>query len=338
LAAAMLLAIAVVIADEPAQAAFPGENGKIVFTELAPDGLGRIKLIKPDGSGPTTLVNRFSLGGVHFTYGPAMSPGGTRVAFAARSGSRRNTEIYMINIRTRTVTQITDNKVFDGDPAWSPDGTRVAFVREFRGKGGPNTDIFVRRADGTGKTTNATQTPGEDELAPAWSPKGEEIAFHTAESTWRYYSPIDVFVMSLTTGQRRNLTNDGTVRRDEEPNWSPDGTRIVFESYDGPVDSINTMNASDGSDKRLLAQGHRNPDWDEGFYFVGATYSPDGKKIAYVGTDWDAGGTPIRNAALYKMNASDGSNKQVIHNAGGNGAMSDYEALYYPDWGRKPLR
>ena len=43
---------------------------------------------------------------------PAMSPGGTRVAYAAAGGRLSSMEIYVINIRTRKVTQITNNGVF----------------------------------------------------------------------------------------------------------------------------------------------------------------------------------------------------------------------------------
>jgi Tol biopolymer transport system component len=214
----------------------------------------------------------------------------------------------------------------------------VAFERTTRTvDGARDTDIYVRRIDDTGRALNLTETPDEDEFAPAWSPKGKEIAFHTRlpRGSSSFYS-IDVFVMNLTTGQRRNLTNDGTVRRDGSPNWSPDGARIVFESFGSSGTSIYTMNASDGSDKRLLAEGSRDPDFDDGFDFEGPTYSPDGKKIAYVRVDWDFGGTPHGYDTLSKMNATDGSNEQIIWRVSWD--ENHPKALYDPDWGVKPLR
>ena len=95
------------------------------------------------------------------------------------------------------------------------------------------------------------------------------------------------------------------------------------------------MKASDGSDKELLAEVWRD-DLDEGSYFSGTTYSPDGKQIAYVRIDRDY---VHSNGRLYKMNASDGSNKQLIYTAynPGPGHYPYGEAVFLsgPDWGVK---
>jgi TolB protein len=310
--------------QEPADAAFPGENGRIVFADGSSSGL---KLIRPDGSGMTTLVKGCCYAPEAT---PAMSPGGTRVAYA--SGYGRDQEIRTINIRTRTVRRITNNEVRDSNPAWSPDGARVAFERERRTvDGAKDTDIYVARTDGTGRTRNLTRTKNAVELAPAWSPDGKEIAFHTAPSVRRSDSCVDVFVMNLATGQRRNLTNDGTERDDCNPNWSPDGASIVFE---GGRD-IYTMDASDGSDERLLAEGFSDG-FDRGFVFESPTYSPSGTKIAYVRLEYDISGTPHGSMRLSTMNASDGSNKQVIRSV--SWQEGDNKGLYDPDWGVKPSR
>jgi Tol biopolymer transport system component len=268
-----------------------------------------------------------------------MSPNGTRVAYAR--SRLRNGEIVKINVNNRKRTQITDNEVFDGDPTWSPDGTRIAFVRgeiirepccgSFLGK----TDIFAIKADGTGETVNLTNTPNEDEFAPAWSPNGKEIAFHI--DTQSSMLITDIFVLNLDTGQRRNLTNDGIAYRDYSPSWSPDGARIVFQSdsfLDGcwVLNYISTINASDGSDKRLLAQARHDTCFGDGSRFVGTTYSPNGRKIAYVQTNTDT--NRIINSIVYTINDSEDSNKQRIY-------ATDKEkeiALSSPDWGVKVRR
>jgi Tol biopolymer transport system component len=63
-----------------------------------------------------------------------------------------------------------------------------------------------------------------------------------------------------------NLTQLTTKGEYEEPNWSPDGKKIAFESAS---DGIYTMNP-DGSNRTLAIAGGDQPDW-----------SPDGTKIAY---------------------------------------------------------
>lgn len=324
--------IALSMRSEPARAAFPGPNGKIVFVEQDEQERDEgIKLINPNGTGVTTLVEKRE---GTFLHDPAFSPDGKRVAFA-RGTDWPNTEIYKINIANRQVTQITDNHLVDFDPAWSPDGDRIAFVRgEYVRHSITNTDIVVRNADGTGKTVNLTNIPDENESAPAWSPNGKKIAFYNSTTA-------DIYVVNLETEQVRNLTNDGTAYRDYDPNWSPDGTRIVFNKYGHEdragtngdyVDRINTMDASDGSDQRSLAAA-----WSDdygGAYFENPTYSPSGEQIAYVKTSVDY---VYNRPRLIKMNASTGGNKQLVYDAynPGPGRYPYAEVMYLlsPDWG-----
>lgn len=181
-----------------------------------------------------------------------------------------------------------------------------------------------------------TKNPAEDDEAPAWSPNGRQIAFQTGG---------DIIVLTLKTGVRRNLTDDGSAHYDSDPSWSPDGTRIVFESYTPPAptasddfeyDRIYTVNASNGSDRRLLAEASYSYSEGYGSAFNGTTYSPDGKQIAYVVTR--TSGFDI-TSRLVKMNASDGSNKQVVYESyGGNFEGDVYSALFSPDWGVKVQR
>ena len=117
--------------------------------------------------------------------------------------------------------------------------------------------------------------PGSRELtsdarssSPTWSPDGSRIAFirRDKSATHDGLKPLDLFVMNADGSNRTRLTD---TRRDEHaPNWSPDGTSIVFERniYWDPGASTDLCTiASDGSaDTQLMDTGgvwESSPDW-----------------------------------------------------------------------------
>ena len=81
----------------------------------------------------------------------------------------------------------------------------------------------------------------------------------------------EIYVMDANGGNQENLTNHPAY--DGLPDWSPDGTKIAFDSYrDGGPSQIYVMDA-DGKNVFRLTEGRgekRHPDW-----------SPDGRKIAF---------------------------------------------------------
>jgi len=108
-------------------------------------------------------------------------------------------------------------------------------------------------------------------------------------------------VLDLTSGQLSRLTHD--LAYDGAPAWSPDGTRIAFESYRAGDLDIYIMEA-DGSNPVNLTEDEPAGDCDP-------AWSPDGERIAF--TSWrdgdkeiyvmDADGSHLRN--LTRHPASD---------------------------------
>lgn len=115
------------------------------------------------------------------------------------------------------------------------------------------------------------QKKQKDELVPV-------IAFvstrdHKAESIAEFFLASEIYLIDMDGSNPRRLTNNRFG--DGYPNISPDGRRIVFESgrLRKPGDPNNLSDLfimnSDGSDQRHLVRGSS------------ATWSPDGKHIAY---------------------------------------------------------
>lgn len=110
----------------------------------------------------------FSQEGADFD--PDISKDGAQIVFA--STQHRNTsDIYIKNIESRVVTQLTNDPANDVMPRISPDGTRVAFASNRAG----NWDIFVMPLTG-GKAIQVTSSAADD-LHPSWSPDGAQLVF-----------------------------------------------------------------------------------------------------------------------------------------------------------------
>lgn len=102
--------------------------------------------------------------GLGFVQWRISSPSGTKIAFAADGDG--DFEIYVFDIITLKLTQLTYNATWDDKPAWSPDGERIAFTSNKTG----NDEIYIMNSDGTRQTqlTFASCTAGSN--SPAWQP------------------------------------------------------------------------------------------------------------------------------------------------------------------------
>ncbi|MGQ9555597.1 MAG: tetratricopeptide repeat protein [Anaerolineae bacterium] len=98
-----------------------GPTGLIAYRGCDPFGNNcGIYLMRPDGSqvGQATDNSNDDM--------PAWSPDGSRLAFASpRSGTW---SIWVKDLKTNRLTQLTDDQALDASPVWSPDGKSVAFL------------------------------------------------------------------------------------------------------------------------------------------------------------------------------------------------------------------
>jgi len=277
--------------DKPAGATLPGENGRIAFSKLQifPGEDFEIYTMLPDGTHVRQVTDKSGR-----DQKPTWSPDGSKLGWV------RGGQFWVHDVMTgrqRMVARVEGG--IDSAVVWSPDGSKLAYTRQAPLPGGL-TDIFVMDADGTNQT-NLTNTPSVDEWEVNWSPDGSKLAYtrHTWPTT-RENQP-DIYVMNSDGTDPVNITDSMPEGMSSGyPNWSPDGSKIAFQSgpwEDAPgrlgiyvmnVDGTNPVNITSTATPDL----HGPPVW-----------SPDGEKVAFLraqvgnSEDYD----------IYVMN-SDGTN------------------------------
>jgi Tol biopolymer transport system component len=280
-----------------------------VLFETNRDGNTEIYLMNPDGSQPTNLTND-----PDGDYHPVWSPDGTKIAFvSSRDG---NAEIYVMDADGDDPTNLTRHADSDRYPVWSPDGSKIAFTTDREGPGivvvdtepkivpiVSNIEIFVMNADGSGQT-NLTDDPGWDAY-PAWSPDGSKILFQTD----RDITPVvpNAVIPDSMGLEIYAIDADGSdptclswsPEDDIYPTWSPDGSKILFQSARDGNWEIYTMNP-DGSGQSRLTD---HPDSD-----THPAWSPDGTWITFH-SDRDG------NTEIYRMSAYGSSETRLTTTA-----------------------
>lgn len=241
-AIATLSCLGAFCAPPTARAAFPGLNGRIVYSVNESRG-------DLDESWIEVLVRRERRTRRLDLHGsdPAFSPGGRRIAYSRLPGG--NIATVSANGRGRS-RRLTSAIQVDGSPDWSPSGRRKVFER-FYSDGRP-ADLWIHYVRG-----NRRLTEGSD---PAWSVKGD-IAFNREIGS----RPVEGIYVIRPDGSSLRQVNPRGI----SPDWSPRGRRIVVSSGS----DIASMRA-DGSDFRRLTNG-RAVDSQPAF-------SPNGKRIVFV--------------------------------------------------------
>lgn len=213
-------------------------------------------------------------------YRPDWSPDGNKIAYV------KNKNIYVIELDTRQVTQLTDwGECFF--PSWSPNGEKIAFDTNHNDPRGANA-IWIMNADGSNKKDISIHGIGEWR-EPHWSPDNFTILHRRAIQD----SLPDYFIMDTSGSNPIRITKNDFSDRDA--NWSPCGKYISWGSYKGKdsKSGIWVMNA-DGSNPHQITSWGGYPSW-----------SPDASQIVYYQNYNDSTGT------LWLMNV-DGSNQQPL--------------------------
>ncbi len=202
------------------------------------------------------------------------SPTGTAFLLEAMQGwgASRRYGAWIVQVDGTGLRLLSPPDRHGTDPRWTDDGRAILYVEvegsDERGRPeGPQATYRIP-PDGSQKTL---VTPG-GALGLNWSPDGEWLAW-TTPSVSRFDRTDERVLFRF---------KEGTIR---EIIWSPSSTRLLFIPFAGSAGNnyVGVVNR-DGSGRRKV--------W-EGYWIMGAVWSPDESKIAY----WETGG------GLYLVNA-----------------------------------
>jgi len=274
--------------SEPQIIPLDGRGGGVIIYCYQGGALHKIYGINADGTGNKIMIDA-SIGLNHHD----ISPNGQRIACVGYIDATFNTwSIHVFNIDGTGLTRLTNtSNVMDSEPKWSPDGTQLAFTRFYQNfqkeelwlmnadgsnqhyigvdgfaakwssdgnsfiyssKISGNYEIYTCDTDGSNiqQLTNTTL----DETFPIYSPSGTQIAYNA--SSGEYNTPgnsstYEIHTMNSDGTNISKITNNNFM--DAYPRWSPDGTRLAFESdrHEANKWEVYIMNV-DGSNARRV--------------------------------------------------------------------------------------
>jgi dipeptidyl aminopeptidase/acylaminoacyl peptidase len=143
---------------------------------------------------------------------------------------RTRTHLYVLEISSQTLKQITFGDFDDEMPVWSPDGRMLAFQSNRTDDPDANTcvDIWTVPVEGNDHSLTRISVTADIDAFPQWSPSGRYIAYQTYETPeYFYFSLRKMAVFDHNTGETR-LVPEAQDRSVHAARFSPDGQYLYY--------------------------------------------------------------------------------------------------------------
>jgi dipeptidyl aminopeptidase/acylaminoacyl peptidase len=245
-----------------------------------------------------------------------ISPSGEQVVYSQKrvdpETEKKYSNLWLVPTNGNPPQQFTFGDQLDTQPRWSPDGNLIAFLSNREDSEKPS-QIFMIPVKG-GESRKVSDIEGKIDSFH-WSPDSKKflcrirktdpeiieqqndeikkelgiVSRHYKRVFYKYdgdgYLPQErwhLWTINAKSGKAKQLT-DHEIYDDLDPTWSPDGKMIAFMSNHSPDPDLDTdavdlfLMPSSGGKQRLIKTkfGDKSK----------PSFSPDGKFIAYFGTE-----------------------------------------------------
>jgi len=193
-----------------------------------------------------------------YLYKPDFAEGNTRF------NDNKRLHIFVCDVASGAVKQLTDGTHSEHSIDWSPDGREILFVsnRESDEDQFFNFDVFALRVDD--KSIRRITATESAEYQPRWSPDGKSIVML---ATKRGLTDLEttmedthVWVMNADGSERRELGN-AIDQRQLNAQWSPDGKGVYFVMLDQGNQRLMRIPANGGFADRVMTATGRIGDY-----------------------------------------------------------------------------
>lgn len=211
----------------------------------------------------------------------------SRVLMVCRNPKKRNAakDVFVVDADGRNLTQLTDDNTITLSPSWAPNGQTIAYTQfEWRryGKVKKKGQVIKRHSLLNGQRMVVSAREGVNSGA-TWSQDGRKIA-----ATLSYQGRPEIYLLSpegvgepdpvSKTIRWRKLSGEGyqsvsqNMLLDVEPDFSPDGERLVLSSAQSGHPMIYIVDLATRVASQLTFAG---------IYNASPAWSPKGDKILF---------------------------------------------------------
>ena len=227
--------------------------------------------VSPETGRPTSPMKKLLDGKGHrYEHINSWSPDSERIVFEERGDKETFGDICTLSVRDGTLTQITDDPLYESHPRWSPDGKTIAYSKGYSYN--DRKSLWLVPAEG-GSSRKLIDEGGPAPVS--WSPDSEWLLYASDRHGLKKFLHL--------ADEREFAMNPPKNEVGRLISWSPDGRKMLFykSSYDWKS-ALKVLSASGGPSFELARQTR-----------LSATrqyWSPDSKMIVTAGAGRDGEG------------------------------------------------